>query len=327
MKALALIALALPLASASCERGPVVLRYTHMNARDSVAGRQAEFLSERAAALSEGRLRVEVFPASGTGTLAEQLEQARSGIVDIHHTTAGALGSAFGAFEILDTPYLVDDPGRLMRIASRGSPLMARLDEGLRASAGLAVLSSFYFGARQLSLRRPALKPADLAGRRVRAVPFPMYELAVEALGAVPVPIDWSETANALAVGTAEGQENPPETILAARLYETQSHLMLTNHILGASIVVINARSLALLEERDRRALFAAADEAAAFANAEMMRLEAAAIDRLKFLGMTVIGPEQGLELGAFKARAKAIASRRLNARWADYYSLIESIP
>lgn len=327
MMSLALGLTALALLSACGQGSPTVLRYAHMNARDSVAGRQAELFAARAEALSEGRLRVEVFPASGTGSLAEQLEQARRGVIDIHHTTAGALGSAYGAFEVLDTPYLVDDPERLARITARDSPLMARLDQGLRRDAGLALLYSFYFGSRQLTLAGPALRPADLAGRRVRAVPYPMYELTVEALGAVPVPIDWAETPNALIMGLAEGQENPPETILTARLYESQTHLLETRHILGASMVVMNARSLALLTERDRRALFAAAADASAFAQAETIRREAVALDELRARGMTVVGPDQGLDLAAFKARAKAITERRLGSRWAEYYRLIESIP
>jgi len=36
------------------------------------------------------------------------------------------------------------------------------------------------------------------------------------------------------------GQENPVDTIFANKLYETQSHLMLTSHILGAELVVVN---------------------------------------------------------------------------------------
>ena len=66
---------------------------------------------------------------------------------------------------------------------------------------------------------------------------------AVEGLGAIPVPIDWAETPTALATGTVNGQENPVETIVANKLYEVQKYLMLTGHIMGAEIVVMNDKA------------------------------------------------------------------------------------
>jgi len=325
--AMTLSAALLSLSAACGTRGPTVLRYAHMNARDSVAGIQADFFAERAAALSEGRIRVEVYPASSLGSLTEQIEMVRSGGVDIHHTTAGALGSLFEDFSVLDTPYLVAGPERLMRIADRDSPLMKRLGDGLEKASGMSVLYTFYFGTRQLTFDSAVLRPEDLAGARVRAIPFPMYELAVEALGGVPTPIDWNYTPTALATGLARGQENPPDTILAAKLYQSQSHLMLTNHIMGAEIVVANRRSLSLLPKRDREALLAAGREAGVFATESLIENEAAAIAALRARGMRVITEADGLDVAAFRARAARLAGERFGARWAEYYALIDAIP
>ena len=322
-----LVAAILSLSTACVARAPAALRYAHMNARDSVAGKQADFFAERAAALSEGRIRVEVYPASSLGSLTEQIGMVRSGDVDIHHTTAGALGSLFEDFSVLDTPYLVSTPDRLMRIADRDSPLMKRLEDGLERASGLSVLYTFYFGARQLTFDSAVLRPEDLAGARVRAIPFPMYELAVEALGGVPTPIDWSFTPTALATGLARGQENPPDTILAAKLYQSQSHLMLTNHIMGAEIVVVNRRSLSLLPKRDREALFAAGREAGLFATESLIENEAAAIAALRARGMRVISEADGLDVAAFRARAGRLVAERFGARLAEYYALIGAIP
>ncbi|PKL23737.1 MAG: ABC transporter substrate-binding protein [Spirochaetae bacterium HGW-Spirochaetae-3] len=325
--ALTLAAAILSLSTACGARAPTVLRYAHMNARDSVAGIQADFFAERAAALSDGRIRIEVYPASSLGSLSEQLEMVRDRDVDIHHTTAGALGSLFEDFSVLDTPYLVSTPDRLMRIADRDSPLMRRLGDGLEKASGLSVLYTFYFGARQLTFDAPVLRPEDLAGARVRAIPFPMYELAVEALGGVPTPIDWNFTPTALATGLARGQENPPDTILAAKLYQSQSYLMLTNHILGAQIVVVNRRTLSLLPKRDREALFAAGREAGAFATRSLVESEAEAIAALRDRGMRVVSEADGLDVAAFKARAARLVAERLGDRWVDYYALIDATP
>lgn len=171
---IAAMAMAAALACSCDAVGRTTLRYAHMNAPDSAAGMQATYFAERVSELSEGRIAVEVYPDSVLGSLVEQLEMAVSGAVDIHHTTAGALGSLSGDFALLDTPYLVPDAERLMRIVDRDSPVMRRLGAGL-SGAGLDVLYTFYFGARQLSCDRKVLRPEDLEGVPIRAIPFPMY--------------------------------------------------------------------------------------------------------------------------------------------------------
>ena len=65
---------------------------------------------------------------------------------------------------------------------------------------------------------------------------------AVEGLGAVATPVDWSEVPTALATGIVNGQENPVDVIYNNKLYDLQSHLMLTGHIMAAECVVINEK-------------------------------------------------------------------------------------
>ena len=313
------------MAVVSCEARPIVtLRYAHMNVQDSVAGRQAEFFARRVGELSQGRLVVEVFPSSFIGDTAEQLAMAREGAIDIHHTTAGVLASLAEGFAAIDTPYRISDPDHLMRVVDPASPLMARLDEELRHATGLKVLYPFYFGTRHLSLDAPVMSPDDLSGAPIRAIPFPAYELAVEALGGVPTPVDWSRVQAALATGAARGQENPIETIYSSGLYRWQSHLMLTGHIVGAMIVVINDRAWSILPRRDREALAKAAAEASRWATAETLAMEAEALERLEELGMLVVGEADGLRIDLFRARAARLVEAEYGARLEPYYALMD---
>ena len=47
----------------------------------------------------------------------------------------------------------------------------------------------------------------------------------------------------ALATGQVQGQENPVNVVLSSKLYEKQSHLMLTSHIMNAQLIVINEKA------------------------------------------------------------------------------------
>lgn len=322
------IATALAMTASACGgRSVVTLRYAHMSASDSVAGMQAEFFARRVAELSDGRLAVEVFPASFIGDTAEQLAMARDGTIDIHHTTAGALATLVEGFTVLDTPYRISDPERLSRIVDLRSPLMTRLDGELRHETGLRVLYTFYFGTRHLSFDGPALSPVDLRGAPIRANPYPVYELAVAILGGVPTPVDWNRIQAALATGAARGQENPIETIYSSDLYRWQSHLMLTGHIVGAEIVVMNERSWALLPRRDREALAEAATETGRWASGETLTMEAAKLETLRSLGMRVVGEADGLRTDLFKARAERFLAAEYGERLAPYFALMDETP
>jgi len=112
------------------------------------------------------------------------------------------------------------------------SPVMKKLGEGLLKARGVRVFYTFYFGTRQLTADRQVLNPKDLQGVKIRAIPFPIYMAAVEGMA----PQRRQSTGRGTLSPGDEGGERPGESgghHLLGQLYETQSHLMLTSHIMG----------------------------------------------------------------------------------------------
>ena len=132
----------------------------------------------------------------------------------------------------------------------------------------------------------------------------------MQGLGAVPVPVDWSEVPTALATGVVSGQENPVNVVLSSKLYEAQSHLMLTDHIMNAQLIVINEKHLAKLSPEQQAAITKAADEVRKRATDMVRKSEDDELAKLKELKMTVIGPAEGLKLDAFKATVRSRSTR-----------------
>ena len=323
----AMAALGLALCLAACSPGRVViLRYAHMNDPASVAGRQAELFAGKVKEYSKGSVTIELHPSSQLGSLEQQLSDVRSGGIDLHHTTAAGLGSICGDFSVLDTPYLYSGVDHLLRVTSPDSPVMRELGGKLLKEDDLRLLYTFYFGSRELTCNRPVHGPGDLAGLRIRSIPFPLYELAVEALGGRPVPLDWAKTPLALLTHSVDGQENPLDVILTSRLYESQSYLMLTGHILGAEMVVISDKAWKRLPASGRAALLKAAREAGEWATRATREGESAALEALKGHGMTVIGAAEGLDIAAFRERAGRLVDERYGKTWGEYYNAIESM-
>src|SRR5690606_29302094 len=72
---------------------------------------------------------------------------------------------------------------------------------------------------------RPIKSPEDMKGLKMR-VAGPMYIDVMNALGANPQQMQWTETFTALQQGVVDGQENPiGAVIIPQRVYEVQKYL------------------------------------------------------------------------------------------------------
>lgn len=307
-------------------RAATTLRYGHMHTPNSIAGAQAEWFAAAVKEKTGGEIDIQIFPNSQLGKLQELAEAVSTGSIAFSHNTAGAVGSLHAPFAAFDTPYLYRDIPHLMKVMDAASPVMEELNTGLIEASGTRALYAFYFGTRNLTLDRAAMNPGDLAGVKIRSIPFPIYMATVEGLGGVPVPVDWSEVPTALATGVVNGQENPMNVLVSAKLYEVQSHLMLTGHISAAQVVMMNDDVWNGLSDAHKDAVAAAASETRTRASDEMLAAEATDLEALRGHGMTVIDEAAGLDLAAFRDSVKARVSSEFDAEWGDLYSKIAAV-
>ena len=312
--------------SSGSAQATVELRYGHMNPPTSAAGIQAQMLADTIAKNTSDSVKVTVYPSSQLGKLQELAEAVSTGTIALSHNTAAGIGSLYGPFGALDTPYLYKDFDHLMKVTDVNGPVMKQLNEGLIKAAGVRVLYGYYFGTRQLTCNKAILQPSDLSGLKIRAIPFPIYTATVQGLGAVPIPVDWSEVPTALATGTVAGQENPVNVILSSKLYETQSHMMMTGHIMNAQLIVINEKVWQKLTPAHRDAIAAAATHVSRTASALVRKTEDEEVAKLKELKMKVIGPSEGLKLDAFKAAVKKVVDEKFGSKFADLYKQVAAL-
>jgi TRAP-type C4-dicarboxylate transport system substrate-binding protein len=213
-----------------------------------------------------------------------------------------------------------------MKVMDVKSPVMAKLNDGLIKAAGVRVLYAYYFGTRHLTANKAILQPSDLAGQKIRAIPFPIYMAAVQGLGAVPIPVDWSEVPTALATGVVQGQENPVNVVLSSKLYESQSHMMQTGHIMNAQVIVINEKTWQKLSAAQRDQISAAAQEVRQKASEMVRKQEAEETEKLKALKMNVIGTAEGLKLDTFKASVNKVVQEKFGSKYGELYKEIAAV-
>ncbi len=109
--------------------------------------------------------------------------------------------------------------------------------------------------------------------------------------------------------------------MLSSKLYETQSHLMLTGHIMNAQLIVINEKVWQKLDpDAARRAERGRAGRAQARERDGAASQEAEETEKLKGLKMNVIGPDNGLKLDVYKAAVNKVVQEKFGAKFGDLY-------
>ena len=306
---------------------PLVLRYAHMNPASSPNGLQATYFADKIAEKTGGAIKIEVYPASQLGSISEMAAAVSMGSIAMHHNTYGGLQPLLNDLGLFDTPYLYRDVDHLLKATDpETSPALKELNQKLIDTRGVRILYSFYFGTRELTANHAVYSPKDLAGKKIRAIPSPIYLAAVEGMGAVAVPIDWAEVPVALSTGVADGQENPVSTLVTSNIYEVQKFAMMTDHIMGSEPVVINEKVWQGLSAEHKKIFTEVARETRDWASNYVLQKEAKDVQTLKDKGMTIITKADGLKVDEFRANVSKVVNDRFGAAWGKYYEMIAAV-
>lgn len=302
------------------------LVYGHMSNPTDLPGKMAETLAALVKEKSNGRLVIEVYPSSQIGTQAELPEMVQTGTIAMTHCTQSVLGNWYSEFSALDTPYLYDNVDQLLAVNAMDSPLITRLTAELANASGVRLLYNYYAGARQLTCNKAIYKPADLAGVKIRAIAQPMYVCAVEGMGAVATPLDWSEVITSLGTGLIDGQENPADVLYANNMWEVQDYVMKTSHFLFTGAVVINDEIFQELPEDLRQILLDCCKEIQQSTSSDFVENEENLLQQCADHGMIIIGETEGLDLSAFKESVAKKVNETFGEQYAGIYKEINEL-
>jgi TRAP-type C4-dicarboxylate transport system substrate-binding protein len=184
------------------------------------------------------------------------------------------------------------------------------------------MIGNILYGTRHLTCNYPIKTPEDLKGKKIRVIPNKLWIAMMEGMGGVPTPVAFSELAQALATGVADGQENPLATIYSKQFYEVQKYLMLTGHMQAYVPLCINEKVWQKLSSEQQEIMKTAAKEAKETMMEKILAKEGELLKELEAKGMTVIGPEQGLDQAAFKESVLAKCKAEF-PQFADYIKQI----
>jgi len=262
------------------------IKFANQNAKGHPIVMGMEKFAELVESRSGGKLKVNVFPGGALGSDQANVSALQGGTLEMASMNSGIFASLVKDFAIYDFPFLFATPKEADAVVDGpfGRMLHAKLED-----KGLVGLAYYELGFRNITnSKRPITKVDDLAGLKLRVIPNPINIDWVSALGANPTPMPFPELYAALEQKAVDGQENPVATINAAKFYEVQKHLALTNHQYNPQSVVISKKFWDGLTGDEKKIVQDAATESAKYQREQSRASVTSTLENLKKNGMQV---------------------------------------
>lgn len=224
----------------------------------------AEFFAQNLAKRTNGRLKVNVVPASQLGPAAEQIQNVRSGAQDMFLDDIGWNAQLVKDYGVLAVPFAISGQKGFSQVLD--SDLGQSWRKRLQDEFGLVTLSDrFMRSPRVVFTTKKVGSPADMANMKFRVPEIDVYFNSWKAIGVNPTPVPWGELYLALRQGVVDGGEGPFTQIVPMKFPEVSKFVLETNHLYSANTLLMSAKKFTALSDEDKGHFRAAAAEAAEY--------------------------------------------------------------
>ena len=278
---------------------PISIKFSHVVAQDTPKGLAAEFFKKRAEELTQGKVKVEVYPNSQLYKDKEEMEALQLGAVQMLAPSLAKFGPlGVKEFEVFDLPFIFNDYDDLHKV-TKGPAGKALLDK--LAPKGILGLAYWDNGFKSFSANSPMKTPADLKGKKFRIQNSKVLEEQMRTIKAIPQMLAFSEVYQALQTGVVDGAENPISNFYTQKMHEVQKYMTITDHGYLGYAVIVNKKFWDGLPADIRTQLETALVEATDYANTIAMDMNKKDLESVKASGKTEVTTLTPEERAAFK--------------------------
>lgn len=251
---------------------------------------------------SQGRIKIQLLPASQLGSGREIVQQISNGTIDMGFSGSAMLGNWYKPISVFEAPFIARDWNHWKAMFS--SPLGLSVQAELEKKTNIMRMGQpWYGGQRHFTTKNKAITtPDDLKGMKIRVPEVPMFLDMIRSVGAQPTPMPLAEVYLALQTGTIDGQENPLPTINGAKLQEVQKHISLTGHVISGLWPIANTKAWAQLSEADRKIVLNGLAKGAAHSDNIINTQETNLVTEFKAKGVVFTNPDKAAFARAMEA-------------------------
>ena len=229
-----------PLALANCDKGEIVIKFSHVTNTDKhPKGIAATLLEKRVNKEMNGKACMQVFPNSTLYDDKKVLEAMLNGDVQLAAPSLSKFEKFTKKFRIFDLPFVFDDIDAVDRF--QNSAAGEKLKDSM-VRRGLKGLAYWHNGMKQMSANKPLIKPSDAKGLKFRVQTSDVLVAQIEQLGASPQKMSFKEVYGGLQTGVIDGQSNTWSNTYGKKFFEVQDGITETNHGILDYLVVTSSK-------------------------------------------------------------------------------------
>lgn len=235
---------------------------TNDSAEDTVTQLMTLKLADLLQTKSKGAFKTEVYPSGQLGGDRELAQSCQAGDIAFVLQTTAPQVNFVPKLSVFDMPMLFTDLKQARTVLDKFHPTISKEYE----KAGFKLLGMGDQGFRVMSSNKKAEALPDFKGIKIRTMENKYHMAFWKAIGANPTPLPWGEVYLSLQQHTIDAQENPVEVIVAAKIYEQQTYVIMTNHVLHNITIVMSKKIYDGLTPAEQKIVDEAARETVLYA-------------------------------------------------------------
>lgn len=187
------------------------------------------FFKERLEELSNGRIRVDLYPGASLAEKAGSMEGLQLGTIEATEVSLIDMSSYNSKWEVFAMPYFFDSDDQACKLCR--DPKVYDILESNAEDNGFIVLSFVTVGSRDIFSKKPINSVADMKGLKIRVMNSNGLVTAMNDMGASPMPsLAWSDCYSGMQQGVIDAVENSTEVVFSNGFTELPGAYSFTHH-------------------------------------------------------------------------------------------------
>ncbi len=295
-------------------------KMTYVTQTGHVWHKFAEKFGEELVARSDGRMKLELFPAAQLGPEKDMVQQLENGSIDFALITLAYLSSRIPAVDAWNMPFLF--PNLETAIEATDSEPAKKILQ-LFDEQGLLGKGYMLTPPHNLLIKDSPIDALDdVNGMKVRFTGGPSVLEYWEGLGASPIAMGLPEVYSALQTGVIDGVSIDTNALLSEKLYEEADYYVLTNHMAFGSIFTASKVNFEKMPAEDQKIVDEALAAALDWGKKELVKIQSEDLKQLESL----LNVSELTTRDAFREEAKKIYEK-YSSENELIKEFIESIP
>jgi TRAP-type C4-dicarboxylate transport system substrate-binding protein len=262
--------------------------------------------ADNLAAASQDKFSLKVVPFQKLGNEPQLFSMVQSGAIAFTILPAAFLSNREESLLGWFLPYIFEDVKQAGEAAAL--PAADRMLKNLETH-GVVGVGYMFAGMRHVLSVKPVNSPDDLANKKIRAFPSPIFNDWWQANGAAPTALPLAEIAPSLTTNLLDAVDVDLDIIMSLQYHHQASFLTLTNHMAFPAIIIASKKWWEGLSPEDRDLFEKAYKEAEQYGLQLQIEAETNNLRTLKADGAVV----NDINLDSFKEKAEQVREKYIS--------------